>query len=183
MSKLSATTHEFRRGNASADGSCLYTSFRDVSGTSKIIDNKRVRSQVADYIRTHKSIHPVIIKSDVSCKPVGEYCDLTEHGNLLDDESELKALAVVSRTAIRLVSTTKTAEDKLHMKVFEYGENMESIEECVYLLHDGENKHYVPLYVIHKQNSDEKITISNRDDEIVVTLIDQFIQHEQQGNI
>jgi len=88
---------------------------------------------------------------------------------------------MVSRKLIRLVSRTKTAEGKYVINIWTYGEDIESFKECVHILYDEENKHYDPLYLINKENSEEELTIFQRDDETVSCLLSKFIEEEMHG--
>jgi hypothetical protein len=178
MKETSAATHEFCRGKVDGDGSCLYTSFRYVNGSIDAIDNKRLRILVANFIREHKNLHPEVLESGTSCKTVEEYCTEIEKHNLWGGEPEIRALTMISRTLIRLVSRTKTAQGKYVTTILNYGEDVELFKECVFILYDQENKHYDPLYVINKENLVEKLTIFRRDDEEVSKLLGKFIREE-----
>ncbi len=171
-------TYEFCRGKVDGDGSCLYTSCRYVNGSFDGIDNKRLRILVADYIREHKNLHPAVLESGTSCKTVEEYCNKIEKHNLWGGEPEVRALAMISRILLRLVSRTKTAQGKYVTTILNYGEHMESFKQCVFILYDEENKHYDPLFMINKQDSNEKLTIFRRDDEEVSKLLGKFIREE-----
>ncbi len=181
MDEKSAITHEFRRGKVDGDGSSLYTSFRHVNDILKSMDNKRLRSMVADYILKHPNLHLSVLQSGTLCKTVEEYCFKIKKQNLRGGEPEIRALSMLSHKLIRLVSKTKTAQNKYSINIFDYGEDIESFKECVYILYDQEKKHYDPLYVINKENSKEELRIFQRDDETVSELLSKFIQEELHG--
>jgi len=181
MAAKSAITHEFRRGKVDGDGSCLYTSFRHVNDILKSMDNKRLRSMVADYILKHPNLHLSALESGTRYRTVEEYCSQIEKHNLWGGEPEIRALVMLSRKLIRLVSKTKTAQREYVINIFDYGEDIESFKECVYILYDEEKKHYDPLYVINKENSKEELRIFQRDDETVSELLSKFIQEELHG--
>jgi hypothetical protein len=166
----SATTHQFCRGKVEGDGSCLYSSFRYVNRTRDAIDNK------------HENLHLAILRSGTSCKTVEEYCTQIEKYNLWGGEPEVRALAMLSRTQIRLISRTKSDQGGYITNILNYGEDEEAFKECVYILYDEENKHYDPLYVINKEDSREQLTIFSLDEKIVDELLEKFIRQEFGGN-
>jgi hypothetical protein len=181
MAAKSAITHEFRRGKVDGDGSCFYTSFRHVNDILKSMDNKRLRSMVADYIRNHENLHLSVLQSGTLCKTVEEYCFKIEKHNLWGGEPEIQALSMLSHKLIRLVTKSKTVQDKYFINILNYGEHVESFKECVYIFYDAENKRYDPLYLINKQNSDEKLTIFQRHDKTVSELLGKFIREQLHG--
>jgi hypothetical protein len=182
MKALSAATHDFCRVEVPGDGSCLYTSFRHVYGCLDTINNQQLRSMVADYIRKNQNLHLTVLQSGTNCKTVEDYCDKIENNNLWGREAEIRALAMLGHILIRLVSMTRTAQGNITINILNYGEDVESFEECVYILYDDENKHYDPVYVINKHNLSETTTIFKRDDEIVRDLLDQCIRKELHGD-
>jgi len=133
------------------------------------MNNTRLRSMVADYIRKHPNLHLSAVESEI------------EKHNLWGDEPEIRALVMLSRIIIRLVYKTKTVQGEYAINILNYGEDIESFKECVYILYDEENKHYDPLYLINKQNSDEKLTIFQRNDETVSELLGTFIREQLHG--
>ena len=181
MKAASATTPKFCRVEVPGDGSCLYTSFRHVNGSLNTIDNKKLRSMVADYIRKHENLHLTALQSGTSCKTVKDYCDQIEKNNLWGGEAEIRALAMLGRIVIRLVSMTRTDQGKIKINILNYGEDVESFKDCVYILYDDKHKHYDPLCVINKDISSETTTIFKRDDETIRNLLDQFSQKELHG--
>jgi hypothetical protein len=120
------------------------------------MDNKGLRSMVADYIRKHPNLHLSVLQSGTLCKTVEEYCFKIKKHNLWGGEPEIRALSMLFRKLIRLVSKSKTVQGKYVINILNYGEDIESFKECVYILYDEENKHYDPLYVINKENSKEE---------------------------
>jgi hypothetical protein len=177
MATPSATTHAFCRGKAADDGSCLYTSFRDVDDISNTTDNQQLRSMVATYIREHKNLHSVVLQTGVHC--VEDYCYKIEKGNLWGGEPEIRALTMLGRILICLVWIKPTAQDDIC--ILNYGEDKNSFKECVYILYDEANKHYDPLCVINKQDPNEKMTIFPRDDKTIAALLSRFIREELHG--
>jgi hypothetical protein len=172
---MTATKHEFCREQVDDDGSSLYTSFRYVTGNLDRVNNKSLRLQVADYIRGREKLHSLILESNTKYKTVKDYCNQIEKGNLSGGEFELHALAMLGKLVIRVVSIT------LDIKVLNYGEHAESYKECVYILYDEEKNHYAPLYIINKENLDEKSTIFQREDQMIRNLLDVFIQKDIYG--
>ena len=181
MGTLSATTHEFHREIIDHDDSCLYTSMRYVNGTLNAMVNKRLRSMVADYIRKNTNLHSAVLERGTTCKTIADYCNQIEKGKLRGGEPEVRALATLCRILIRLVTMTKTVQGNVNITISNYGEHEESFKECVYILYDEENQHYDPLYVINKENPDEKLTIFGRNDQAVLNLLCKFIREEFHG--
>jgi hypothetical protein len=181
MNNLSATTHAFCRGKAAGDGSSLYTSFRYVDGISNTIDNKKLRSMVAAHIRKHEDLHLVVLQNGVHCETVGDYCDKIEKSNLWGGEPEIRALAMLSHILICLVWIKPTAQDDTEICIINFGEDEDSVTQCAYILYDQANKHYDPLYVINKQDPNEKMTIFPRDDKTIAALLSRFIREELHG--
>jgi len=136
---------------------------------------------VADYIRKHENLHLAILQSGTSCKTVEEYCTQIEKHNLWGGEPEVRALAMLSRTQIRLIYKTKSDQGGYITNILNYGEDKETFKERVYILYDEENKHYDPLYVINK-DSHEQLTIFSSNDELVDELLEKFIREEFGGN-
>ncbi len=96
-------------------------------------------------------------------------------------EPEVRALAMLSRTPIRLISRTKSDQGKYITNILNYGEDEETFKERVYILYDEENKHYNPLYIINK-DSNEQLTIFSRNNKLVDQLLEEFIGQEFDGN-
>jgi hypothetical protein len=136
---------------------------------------------VADYIRKHENLHLAILQSGTSCKTVEEYCTQIEKHNLWGGEPEIRALVMLSRTQIRLISRTKSDQGGYITNILDYGEDEETFKERVYILYDEENKHYDPLYVINK-DSHEQLTIFSSNNELVDELLEKFIREEFGGN-
>lgn len=90
-------------------------------------------------------------------------------------------MAILSRTVIRLVWKTKAVSDKYAFIILNYGGDIESFKECIYILDDEENKHYDPLYVINKENPGDILPPVQRGDKIVAELLDKFVQEELCG--
>jgi len=181
MKAISAITHAFRRGVVDNDGSCLYTSFRYVNGTLTTSENKCLRALVAGYIPNKKEWHSSVLESNTKYKTVKDYCDQIKKGNSPGGKFELQALAMIARLVICVISMTKTDQGNVNTKIFNYGKDEESFKECVYILYDEENKHYDPLYIINKEDPQEKLTIFERDDDAVSELLVKFIREELHG--
>jgi hypothetical protein len=136
---------------------------------------------VADYIRKHQYLHLTVLQSGTQCETVEAYCSKIEKGKLWGGEPEIRALAMLSHTLIRVVWKTKPVQGKYNITILNYGEDEESFKECVYILYDEENKHYDPLYVINKEDPHEKLTIFQCYDGTVSELLGKFIQEELHG--
>jgi hypothetical protein len=181
MAVKSATSNEFHRGKVDDDSSNLCTAFRYVNGTLSTIDNKRLGSLVADYILNKEDLHRSVLDSNRKYKTIKDYCDQIKKGNLSGGKFELQALAMIGRLVVSVVSMTKTDQGNVNIKIVNYGEHVESFKECVYILYDEENKQYDPLYVINKEDPQEKLTIFERDDDAISKLLDKFIREELHG--
>jgi hypothetical protein len=180
MKEKSAVTHQFCRGKVDDDSSCLYSSFRYVNGTWDTIDNKRIRSQVADRIRKNKDLRSEVSLSDTDCKTVEEYCEKIVKHNLKGSETEIKALAMVSHLQIRLVYIMKNDQGKYTSNILYYGNN-ENFRECACIIYDKENEHYDPLYISDMEDSCKPLTLFSRDDESIDRLLEKFINDEFRG--
>jgi hypothetical protein len=166
----SAATHEFRYGMVNGDGSSLYTSFRYLNGILNKTDDDRLRSIVTDFLHKNKALYHEDLGSGIECKT-----------DRWGDELELEALAMLYQKLIRLVSKTKNAQGKYVTNILNYGQYTQSFKECIYILYDEEKKYYQPLYLINKQNTDEKFTTFQCDDETVSELLAKFIREELHG--
>jgi hypothetical protein len=94
MDEKSTATHEFHRGKVDGDGSSLYKSFQFVNGTGGTMDNKGLRSMVADYIFNHKYLHLSVLESGTHCKNGEKYCSQIEKHNSWGGEPEIQSLAM-----------------------------------------------------------------------------------------
>jgi hypothetical protein len=177
---VSALTHEFRRWEVKHDGSCLYSSFRYVTGNWNTMNNQRVRSQVADRILMNNNLHTAALERCNRYTTVEDYCEKIQKGKLRDDELEVRALSMIGRILVRQVSIAKNNQGNNRITIWNYGEEARSFEECVYILYDEENKHYDPMYLVNKVNLDET-TIFKPDDVTVLELLRKFIREELHG--
>ncbi|CAF2757848.1 unnamed protein product [Rotaria sp. Silwood2] len=175
---ISAKTHIFHRKTIDNHDASLYASVRFAHGNLEGIDNTRLRSMIADYIRKNENLQRLVLERNTSCQNIKDYCNKIEKGNIQDDELEFRALAMLCYLRIRVFSITKTSENNITINVLNYGEHVESFTECIYILYDEERKHYEPLYAINKQIPDENIKIFKCDDETIVQLVYRFIQEE-----
>ncbi|CAF4008475.1 unnamed protein product [Rotaria sp. Silwood2] len=175
---ISAVTYNLRRQKIDENNSSLFESVRYANGNMDAIDNKRLFSLVVDYIGKNENLHYYVLERNTSCKTIKDYCIKIEKGNLQGGEAELRALSMLCRLLICIVSIKKTPEGSININFTNYGEHVKSFHECIYLLYDEENQHYDALYAVNIQNQNEKITIFKRNDEVVLKLLDKFIREE-----
>jgi hypothetical protein len=152
-----------------------------VNRTLSTIDNKRLRSLVADYILIKEDLHRPVLDNNRKYKTIKDYCDQIKKGNLPGSKFELQTLAMIAHLVICVISMTKTDQGNINTKTLNFGAHVESFKECVYILYDEENKHYDPLYVINKEDPHEKLTIFEHDDDTVSELLVKFIREELHG--
>ncbi|CAF2740304.1 unnamed protein product [Rotaria sp. Silwood2] len=175
---ISTVTYNLRRQKIDENNSSLFESVRYANGNMDAIDNKRLFSLVVDYIGKNENLHYYVLERNTSCKTIKDYCIKIEKGNLQGGEAELRALSMLCRLLICIVSIKKTPEGSININFTNYGEHVKSFHECIYLLYDEENQHYDALYAVNIQNQNEKITIFKRNDEVVLKLLDKFIREE-----
>ncbi|CAF3682351.1 unnamed protein product [Rotaria sp. Silwood1] len=173
---ISATTHLICRKTIDNNDASPYASVRFANRCPPKIDNKCLRSMVADYISKNENLKHLVLERDTNGENIKVYCDKIKKGNIQDDELEFRVLAMLCHLCICVFLIKKTSEGKININVLKYGEQVEIFIECIYILYDEEHKHYEPLYAINKQNPDENITIFKRNDETVIQLIYKFIQ-------
>ncbi|CAF2648392.1 unnamed protein product [Rotaria sp. Silwood2] len=174
MGKISGKTHKFVRGNVLSDGTCLYWSALKVFNQPLLEQyNEDLRIHTANYIRNHKEIHYTISNRGT----VDEYCSAIEEGKLWGGDLELQVLSNIYNTIICLISVTECNGAKFVWSLF-YGENNSLATTYVCMLHDVQQGHYDPLYVMNIKNTNEKETIFDRNDNTIKELLADFIRKE-----
>jgi hypothetical protein len=181
MAAKSALTHEFRRGTADGNGSCLFASISYVNDFAHQTNSQRLRSVVADRIHKNKDLHPLVLESNAECKTIEDYCTRLKADNVYGGEIELQVAAIVCYLVIHVVSMKKTVYGNSIINIVNYGKDTKLSKECAYILYDEDNQRYNPLYVVNKHNSIEILTIFPRHDRVVLELLKKFIQKEFGG--
>jgi hypothetical protein len=206
MGRISVSTHKFCRGKVPGDGSCLYWSIllvlqllsiemfgADLSNmllTEVLIKeafkgylleevNEGLRVQVADYIRAHSEMHDMVLNSDTEYKDVEEYCSAIEQGKLWGGDPELNVLSILHNIKICVIDPTKVTKNNGLLTLY-YGEENPSATQCVYIYFDG--NHFDPLFMVNMNNSNEKETKFDPDDQMVNDLLKKFIEEELKRN-
>jgi len=207
MGKISATTHQFRRGKARGDGTCLYWSFLlvfklrliEILGedlfnkflTKGLIEdqskedlieaiNENLRMEVANYIREHTEMHRMVLSSTDDYETVQEYCSAIEQGELEGGDLELTALSDLFNIIICVIDLTKITSDNCLLPSY-YGENNPLATECVYIYYNGED-HFDPLYMINIEDSNDIETIFDPNDQTVNDLLKKCIKEKMKCN-
>jgi len=72
---------------------------------------------VADYIRKHEYLHLTVLQSGTQCETVESYCSKIEKGKLWGGEPEIRALAMLSHTLIRVVWKKKPVQGKYNITI------------------------------------------------------------------
>ncbi|CAF3682364.1 unnamed protein product [Rotaria sp. Silwood1] len=178
MGKISAKTHKFVRGHVPCDGTCLYWSALAIFKQPLMdIYNEDLRMHTANYIRKHKETHYAIFNNSTKYSTVDEYCSAIEEGELWGGDLELQVLSNIYNTIICLITKTEENGNSFVWSLF-YGENNSSITTYVCILHDVQQAHYDPLYVMNIENTNEQETIFELNDNIVQELLANFIRNE-----
>lgn len=176
MNIITEYTHEFVQKSISHDGSSLYTSICYVLDLFGRIDHQSLYSSEADRISIRKSIENIITK----------YKTEIRQSDIVDIESKLQDLALLTKTKINLLSIRKTDEGIFIVKSLSYNDdindNNQSDNECVYILHDELTGHFDPLVIRSKLNSNEEIIRFDCTNDVVNRLFLQFIQHNFKSN-
>jgi hypothetical protein len=192
MGKISASTHKFYRGEAPGDGTCLYWSFLlvikpllvkrfgEVSYDLMKLINDGLRTEVAQYIRSHPEMYDMVLNSDTEYKDVVGYCSAIEQGKLWGGDPELKALSDLYNIIICVINPTKVTKENCLIPSY-YGEGNPLATQCVYIYFDGED-HFDPLYLVNMENLDEKETIFDPNDQMRNDLLKKFIKETLKRN-
>jgi hypothetical protein len=187
MAYTSAGEYQFCRGEAPGDGTCLFWSGLAVFKLpSTKLCNKALRILTANYIRRHPDLHVWVLNSGTTCKTVEEYCSSLEQGRLLAGEIELKVLSKLFNTVICVIFITKQGKEKKVWSSY-YGSDNPLATKCVYihceeLFRKKKEGHYEPMYLMDMQNSNEKETIFDPDDDTVNQLLRKFIKEVLECN-
>ncbi|CAF1364936.1 unnamed protein product [Adineta steineri] len=176
--KISALLHEFCREKVPVDSSSLLSSFRDVNTTFNTITDDTVRNIVAERIFKNKYLRTAMLKREINCTTVEQYHKQIKKGQLHDGEIEIQALSIICHILIWVVSMAKNDQGSINVKMSKYDGYAQQFEKCVYILYDEEAKRYDPLYIVNKDNRDEKLTIFERDNTETLDLLRTFIQEE-----
>jgi hypothetical protein len=198
-----AATHEFRRGKAPGDNTCLYWSFLLVSKlplmkifsedlfnkflTKGLIEdkskedlieaiNENLRIVVADYILKHTEMHCMVLNSTDKYKTVQKYCSAIKEGKFWGGDPELKALSDLFKIIICIIDLTKITSYNCLLPSY-YGEDNPLATKCVYIYYNGKD-HFDPLYMINIENSNDIETISVPNDQTVIDLLKKFIKEK-----
>lgn len=150
-------THEFRIEKINGNASSLLASIRKANEYPDRINNKYLCSMVSEYISKYTSLNSVVSK--------------------YGDEIQLQALSILCRLVICIVTARKTIDGSIHIDKKKYGESIESLEECIYILYDEAHKHYDPLYVINLENL-QKVKVFQRNDEATEKLLNIFLKKQ-----
>jgi hypothetical protein len=186
MGTISAGEYQFRRGEAPGDGTCLFWSALAVFKLpSEEIYNEDLRIQVANYIRDHPDLHGWVLYSG-RYETVEEYCSSLEQGDLFAGDIELKVLSKLFNTVICVIFITKQGKEKKVWSSY-YGSDNPLATKCVYihceeLFRKKKEGHYEPMYLMDMQNSNEKETIFDPDDDTVNQLLRKFIKEVLECN-
>ncbi|CAF1426554.1 unnamed protein product [Adineta steineri] len=175
---ISALPHEFRRGQVPVDSSSLLSSIRYVNNTNGTSNNKTLRNFVAERIFKNENLRTAILGRQTNCTTAAQYREQIKKGQLHDGAIEIKVLSNLCDLLIRVVSMKENHPDSTNLPYLEYGDDAKTTNKCVYILYDEEAKHYDPLYIVNKDNPDEKLTIFERDNTETSDLLRTFIQEK-----
>ncbi|CAF1364223.1 unnamed protein product [Adineta steineri] len=179
---ISASSHEFRRGQVPVDSSSLLSSIHYLNNTVVTSNNKKLRNFVAERIFKNKNLHAEILKRQANCTTAAQYREQIKKGQLHDGAIEIKVLSNLCDLFIRVVSMKENYPDSTNLPYLEYGDDAKTTKKCVYILYDEEAKHYDPLYIVNKDIEAEKLTIFERDNtETLLDLLRTFIQEKLHG--
>ena len=167
-------TSEFRIEKINGNASSLLSSIREANGYPDRISNQYLCSRVSERIRRNATLNALASNYG----DIDEYCNKITKGELYGDDVQLEALSMVCRIVICVVYASKRLDGSLNFNGKNYGENIESIEDCIYILYNAEYEHYDPLYVINMENPQEKTKIFKRNDKNIVKLLDIFLKKE-----
>jgi hypothetical protein len=195
MCKTFAETHKFCRGTVPGDGKCLYWSFllgirphlietlRNISFQPDLKNalndsNEDLRLRVAKYIREHTELHDLVLAEDEDeeYETIEEYCSAVERGELWGGDVEKKVLSTLFNILICEISPGITRAGKC-LNLRYYGEDNPLATECIYIYYNGED-HFDPLYVVEMENSNNKQTIFDPNDQMVNNILRKFIKEE-----
>lgn len=159
----------------------LFTSFRFASGIFNI-KNKSLRSSLADYVTNRDRLQGEALRTDVTCKDIKQYCAKIKNGRLQGGPFELRCLAFLCHIIIYVVHIPMiTSDEEIRRNhVYTYGT---AFDECIYLIYDEKMDHYDVLSMISSENPQMEQTIFNPNDEMVKSLINNFMQNEILGKL
>jgi len=163
MSDISEETHEFRQGN----GTCFYSTIRDLLQIKDAIDNKSLHKLVNDKI---KKLSKQNLFNDTN-----ENNKIIKNVKTTDQENELKALVLLCKKIFSVIFVIKNDQIASSVYVHYYGGNL-LFQECVYIIYDEQHKHFDPLYLFNKNNPNESMTIFDRKNAIIKILLRRFFK-------
>jgi hypothetical protein len=166
MSDISEETHEFRQGN----GTCFYSTIRDLLRIKDTMNNERLHKSVNDKIKQSKKLSKQNLFNDTN-----ENNKIIKNVKTTDQENELKALVLLCKKIFCVIFVIKNDQIASSVCVHYYGENL-LFQECVYIIYDEQHKHFDPLYLFNKNNPDESMTIFDRKNPIIKILLQKFFK-------
>lgn len=167
-------THEFCRGRAPPDGSCLFTSVRHVLCVETMKTNDNLRKEVVDQIRKSADLQQAV-RAEFPFMTIEDYCNEMKISTTWAGGIELRALALIYKKLFCVVSVDTSNNDHPDVHIYRFGEDLQNVMECVYLLYTG-NKHYDPLYLSEKGDPSDQQTVFGCNDRAVQETLRKFIE-------